>query len=90
MLFEVKDLSKASPATVSRCGMVYIPSDVTGWKPYVQSWLAALPLTLSTDDKEVAVSTQVLLLCLHKLAMPPGGWASLVVPTSASVGGPMY
>ncbi|KAL0188373.1 hypothetical protein M9458_015472, partial [Cirrhinus mrigala] len=29
----------ASPATVSRCGMVYNDySDLT-WKPYVQSWM---------------------------------------------------
>lgn len=38
MVFEVGDLSQASPATVSRCGIVYIdPSDL-GWLPYVHSW----------------------------------------------------
>lgn len=31
MLFEVLDLAVASPATVSRCGMVYIDEVVVGF-----------------------------------------------------------
>jgi dynein heavy chain len=38
-LFEVNDLAVASPATVSRIGVVYVtPSDL-GWMPYIQSWV---------------------------------------------------
>ncbi|KAK4872624.1 hypothetical protein RN001_014653 [Aquatica leii] len=40
MVFEVQDLSQASPATVSRCGMVYVDPDELKWMPYVKSWLA--------------------------------------------------
>ena len=39
MLFEVQDLAIASPATVSRCGMVYLISQDLGWKSYLLSWI---------------------------------------------------
>jgi len=39
MLFEVNDLSVASPATVSRCGMVYLTAEQLGWVPFFDSWM---------------------------------------------------
>ncbi|XP_068615161.1 dynein axonemal heavy chain 2-like [Brachionichthys hirsutus] len=43
LLFEVENLAMASPATVSRCGMVYNDYSDLGWKPFVQSWLDKRP-----------------------------------------------
>ena len=42
MIFEIRDLAFASPATVSRAGILYI-SDSGGyqWKAYVKSWIMA-------------------------------------------------
>ncbi|KAK9886617.1 hypothetical protein WA026_017539 [Henosepilachna vigintioctopunctata] len=39
LLFEIANLRTATPATVSRAGILYInPSDL-GWNPYVASWI---------------------------------------------------
>lgn len=39
ILFEVEDLSQASPATVSRAGMIYLNVEDLGWQPFITSWL---------------------------------------------------
>jgi len=38
MIFEVFDLQYASPATVSRCGMVYVDPKNLGYEPYWVKW----------------------------------------------------
>ncbi|XP_058850532.1 dynein axonemal heavy chain 10 [Acipenser ruthenus] len=39
LLFEVGDLQYASPATVSRCGMVFVDPKNLRFKPYWQKWV---------------------------------------------------
>ncbi len=39
LLFEVGDLKYASPATVSRCGMVYVDPENLGPSPVWKRWL---------------------------------------------------
>jgi hypothetical protein len=42
LLFEIANLTYASPATVSRAGILFVnPSDL-GWSPFVTSWIESL------------------------------------------------
>jgi dynein heavy chain len=39
MVFEINSLKNATPATVSRAGILYINESDVGWRPFVDSWL---------------------------------------------------
>ncbi|KAJ3602266.1 hypothetical protein NHX12_030025 [Muraenolepis orangiensis] len=44
LLFEVGDLQYASPATVSRCGMVFVDPKNLRYAPYWQRWISGRPV----------------------------------------------
>uniref|UniRef100_A0A8D2LM47 Dynein axonemal heavy chain 14 n=1 Tax=Varanus komodoensis TaxID=61221 RepID=A0A8D2LM47_VARKO len=52
MVFEVDSLSQASPATVSRCAMVYVDPVDLGWEPYVKTWLEGFSEIIAQSDME--------------------------------------
>ncbi|XP_036611437.1 dynein heavy chain 14, axonemal [Trichosurus vulpecula] len=52
MIFEVDNLSQASPATITRCAMVYVDPVDLGWKPYVKTWLVKVSKLLPQNGIE--------------------------------------
>ncbi|CAH8607094.1 unnamed protein product [Heterobilharzia americana] len=64
MLFEVQDLAVASPATVSRCGMVYVDPEDLGWLPYAKTWMKSI------EDKLVPHVVQYIMDLFEKYVDP--------------------
>ena len=64
MIFEVEDLSVASPATVSRCGMIFMEPESLGLTPVLDSWITTLPSTFKPEFKDKIYKM------VEKLALP--------------------
>ena len=55
MLFEIRDLRFATPATVSRAGIIYIStSDGSLWHSIIASWVQSQPEEVYSDQSKAA------------------------------------
>ena len=62
LLFEAGDLKQASPATVSRCGMVYMDPKELGWRPYVRHWIGTVPKSVCKLLRRIKTRHNILFL----------------------------
>jgi dynein heavy chain len=54
MIFEIRDLRYATPATVSRAGIIYISTDEgTQWRSLIASWVQSRPEEVYSDESRV-------------------------------------
>ncbi len=53
LVFEVENLNNASPATVSRCGQIFISPNDLGFKAVYEGWCQLRALERTTDEANI-------------------------------------
>jgi dynein heavy chain len=60
-MFEVEDLAVASPATVSRCGMVFLETKQLGWFALIKTFILNLPEKLHKFGEGLSLKSKYLI-----------------------------
>ncbi|CAJ1345300.1 unnamed protein product [Effrenium voratum] len=55
IVFEVENLRNASPATVSRAGIIYVSASDLGWQPITEAWMQRRPEINASRQAEVDI-----------------------------------
>lgn len=53
VILEAEDLSNCTPATISRCGMIYMKDDILQLKAIINNWIRKLPVFLEDLAPEI-------------------------------------